>query len=161
MMGIRKGVLAAVSAGMGAVAGAAAVMQMQGKQIKKYKQMSDKHLALMLVYNQWMEVKQEGKQIEDYFCQEGIRSIAIYGMSYLGERLYDELKGSGIEVRYGIDRNAGQIYSDMDIILPDEELPETDAIVVTPVFFYEEIENMLSTRTKARIVSLEDILYEI
>ena len=39
------------------------------------------------------------------------KEIAIYGMSYLGERLADELAGSDITVKYAIDRNADNIYA--------------------------------------------------
>lgn len=159
-MDIKKITLAAISTGMGAVAGAVTVMRILGKRADKYKEMSDKHLALMLLYNQWMIEKQEGKQTADYFRRNGMKTIAIYGMSYLGERLYDELKNSGIEVKYAIDRNAGQIYSEIDIVLPEEELPEVDAIVVTAVSFYNEIEDLLSAKTGAKIVSLEDVIYD-
>lgn len=160
-MGIKNMVLAILSASAGAVAGAAACMQIKGKQFQEYKELAGKHLALMLVYNQWMVTKQEGKQITDYFHKEGIRSIAIYGMSYLGERLYDELKNTDIEVKYAIDKNADKIYAEIDILPPDGELPKVDAIVVTPVFFYSEIESMLRTKTNAEIVSFEDILYKL
>ncbi len=158
---MKKGILAALSAGMGATVGAAAMRYMQGKKSDEYKEMSEKHLALMLAYNQWMTKIQEGKRLADYFHREGMQSVAIYGMSYLGERVYGELKDSDIEIRYAIDRNAAQIYAQIPIALPEDELPKTDAIVVTPIFFFDEIESMLNKKTDARIISLEDILYAL
>lgn len=97
----------------------------------------------------------------DYFDKHMYRSIAIYGMSYAGERLMDEVKDSGITVKYGIDKNADAIYADIDILSPDEQLEEVDAVVVTPVFFIDEIEKVLAEKISCPIISLEDILYDI
>ena len=82
-------------------------------------------------------------------------------MSYVGERLYDELKDSDIEVKYAIDKNADGIYSDVEIVTPQEELKEVDAIVVTPVFYFDEIVEALEKKTESEVLSLEDILYEL
>lgn len=130
------------------------------KEIIECKEMSDKHLTLMLLMNQWLKIKQDGEEIEDYFYDNEIKTIAIYGMSYAGERLYEELKNTDIEVRYAIDRNCEGIYTDIDVLSVDEEFPAVDAIVVTPVFYFKEIKNMLQKKTDCRIVSLEDVIYK-
>lgn len=161
---MKKGIGTILSTLTGALVGSAvgvAVYKQQQKESKKWKNMSDKHLALMCLFNQWMITKQEGKSVVDYFHNNGIKSVAIYGMSYLGERLLDELLTSDIEVKYAIDKNSISIYAKVDVISPDENIPMVDAIVVTPVFFYNEIEEMLSAKTECKIISLEDILYEI
>ncbi len=129
------------------------------KKRRKLKELSDKHFVLMCLLNQWMKTKQEGKTILKYFHDRQIDHIAIYGMSYVGERLYDELKDSDIEVKYIVDRNADKIYTEADVFTPDETLPEVGAIVVTPVFYYDEIKEMLSQKVNCPIFSLEDILY--
>lgn len=145
----------------GAIGGAAVAGNTMGKSIKQWKALSDKHLSLFLLMNEWMKTKQEGKEIADFFKQEEYNTVAIYGMSYVGERVYDELKGAGIDVKYAIDRNAATIYSDIPLYTPEDDLPEVDVIVVTAVAFYEEIRDMLSERVEIPIVSFEDILYEI
>ena len=150
-----------VGVGIGMISGAAIEKNNSHKEEKKWKQLADKHLALMQLFNQWMVTKQEGKSIVDYFHKESIKSIAIYGMSYVGERLYDELKDSDIEVKYAIDKNADGIYSDVEIVTPQEELKEVDAIVVTPVFYFDEIVEALEKKTESEVLSLEDILYEL
>ena len=111
--------------------------------------------------NQWVKVKQEGKNLAEYFEREGYHEIAIYGMSYAGETLVDELQESNIKIKYGIDKKANAIYADFDVISPDEELEEVDAIVVTSITFFDEIEEMLSKKVDCPIISLEDILYEV
>lgn len=111
--------------------------------------------------NQWLKLKQERKSLVSYFRENNYRTVAIYGMKELGERLYDELRESGIEVKYIVDRNAGEIYSDVDVLLPEEELPQVDVIVVTAIHYYDEIERKLNELVDFPVVSLEDIIYEL
>lgn len=136
------------------------ILRSKKKEILECKEMSDKHLTLMLLMNQWLKIKQDGRKIEDYFYENEIKTIAIYGMSYAGERLYEELKNTDIEIRYAIDRNCEGIYTDVDVLSMDEEFPEVDAIVVTSVFYFKEIKDMLQEKTDCRIVSLEDVIYK-
>lgn len=154
---MKKGIVAVISTALGAAAGAVAV----SKATSKTKQMSDKHLALYLMMNKWVEVKQEGKSLVDYFTTNNYKTIAIYGMNYVGERLLNELKDSEIIVKYGIDQRADKINTEIDMITINDELPEVDAIVVTPIFFFYDIQNKLSDKIDCPIISLEDILYEV
>lgn len=158
---MKKGIISVISLMAGAAAGVGITGRKMAKTAKKNKKMSDKHLALFLMMNQWVKVKQEGKTLDLYFKKNGYKKIAIYGMSYVGGTLVDELKGTGIEVAYGIDKNVDGIYSDIDIFAPSDNLDDVDAVVVTPIFFVDEIEEMLSARMNCPIISLEDILYEI
>ena len=82
-------------------------------------------------------------------------------MSYVGETLVDELKNSNITVLYGIDQKADSIYADVDIVFIEDELQEVDAIVVTAITFFDEIEEKLSRKVDCPIISLDDILYEV
>lgn len=124
-------------------------------------ELSDKHLTLMLLLNQWLKLLQKDKKITEYFYKNNIKYIAIYGMGYLGERLYDELKESTIEIKYFIDRNNQKKYEGMETKTPDDYLPEVDVLIVTPVFYYDEIKKNLNNKVKGKIISLQDILYEI
>lgn len=162
---MKKGTISVLSALIGAVlgtlAGAGAVAKVSRDEKCKERQLSDKHLELFLMMNQWVKVKQEGKNLSSYFQKNGYKKIAIYGMSYAGETLLDELKDSSIEVAYGIDRNADGIYADVDIVSVDDILEAVDVIVVTAITFYDEIEEQLRIKVDCPIISLEDILYEI
>lgn len=158
---MKKGILAILSTLAGAMIGTAATKKNADKAMNKAQMMSDKHLALFLMMNRWVQMKQEGKSLIDYFEKYNYRTIAIYGMSYAGERLMDEVRDSGITVRYGIDKNADGIYADIDIFSPDEQLQEVDAVIVTSIFFIDEIEKVLADQLSCPIISLEDILYDI
>lgn len=138
-----------------------AILKTKQKEKEQWKDMSNKHLKLMLLLNQWLIIKQEGKSIVEYFNKNKIESIAIYGMSYIGERLLDELKSSDINVKYAIDQNANNIYTELDVLSPDAELPEVDAIIVTPIYYFYKIQKMLLSKVDYKIISLEDLLSEV
>ena len=154
-------VVSALSAVIGATVGASVVGKVVVEEKEKAKAMSDKHLALFLMMNQWVKVKQEGKNLAEYFKRNGYKKIAVYGMSYAGETLVDELRGSEIEIAYGIDRNTNGIYSDMNIFSIEDELGEVDVVIVTAITFFAEISERLSEKMRCPIFSLEDILYEV
>ena len=146
--------------GVGIVIVEYVILRSKKKQVVAYKEMSDKHLSLMLMMNQWLKIKQDNEKIEEFFYRNKMKTIAIYGMSFAGQRLYEELKDTDIEIRYAIDRNCEGIYTDVDVLSVDDEFPKVDAIIVTPVFFFKEIRDMLQKKTNCRIVSLEDIIYK-
>lgn len=158
---MKKGTIAALFAVGGAALGAVGVGKTLKEKVDYKSKMSEKHLALYLMMNQWVKVKQENKSIAGYLEAEGYKSIAIYGMNYVGETLMDELLNSSVEVKYGIDKNADTIYADVDILRPEDELPEVDAIIVTAITFFDEIEDDLSRKVDCPIISMEDILYGV
>ena len=158
---MKKSAVSLLSATMGVLVGMGITGNFMDKLIKKNSEMSEKHLALFLMMNQCVKVKQEGKKLTDFFERNGYKKIAIYGMSYAGETLLDELNTPDIEVAYAIDKNAQSIYLDIDTVTMEEDLQEVDAIVVTAITFFEEIEKKLKEKLKCPVLSLEDILYEV
>ena len=158
---MKKVVVSALSALVGAAFGAGSIGKIASKENNRSKTMSDKHFVLFMMMNQWVKVKQEGKNLSSYFEKNGYRKIAIYGMSYAGETLLEELKNSEITVSYGIDKNSDAIYADVDIVSMDDELGDVDAIVVTAITYFDEIADELSKKISCPIVSLDTILYEV
>ena len=143
---MKKGVISALSVLAGAAIGAGAMGNVVSKATDKAQAMSDKHLALFMMMNQWVRVKQEGKNLSAYFVKNGYKKIAVYGMSYAGETLMEELKDSEVKIAYGIDKNADEIYADVDIVSVDDDLEQVDAIVVTAITFFDEIQEKLSQK---------------
>lgn len=158
---MKKGMIAVLSSLVGAAAGAGAIGKKTMAEIQRQKGLADKHLALYLMMNQWVKVKQENKSIAAYLEQNGYKEIAIYGMNYAGETLYSELEESEVKVKYAIDKNANQKYSEIDVISPEAELTNVDAVIVTAITFFDEIEEKLSEKMTCPILSLENILYEV
>jgi hypothetical protein len=159
---IKTAATVVVSALTGAVVAATAVGKSKNKKIKTAWGYSQKHLELYKMMNQWVRVKQEGKNLASYFEKNGYRKIAVYGMSFAGETLLEELRNTDIKVAYGIDQKADSIDADVvDVVTMEDDFEEVDAIVVTAITFFDEIEYALSEKIACPIISLEDVLYEV
>lgn len=150
-----------ISTMIGAAIGGGVVGKNFSQKAQRNKEYADKHMALFLMMNQWVKVKQEDKNLSSYFEKYGYKKIAVYGMSYAGETLLDELRDTNIEIAYGIDKRADLLYADLDIVTIDDLQDNVDVIVVTAITFFDEIEGVLSSKVNCPIVSLEDILYEL
>lgn len=112
--------------------------------------------------NHWLEIKNEGKSIATYFEDMGYHHIAIYGMAELGNRLMEDLEGSPIQVDYGIDRDISCSIARIDeVYFPEDVLPETDVIVVTPYSMFGEIKELLTKTVKCPIISLEEVVWSV
>lgn len=129
-------------------------------------QQNNKLLGMITLYDQWMYIKIRNENIVEYLLKKGVKKIAIYGMNYIGNRLYDELKGSEIEILVGIDQNADKILYDIPVFkLNDIELrkyvPQIDMIVITAVFFYQDIKKEIENYYRIPLISMNDILRDM
>ena len=87
-------------------------------------------------------------------------------MSYLGNRLYDDLYRSSVEVVFGIDIGADGIEYDipiyrMDSIEMAEKLTHVDAVVVTVISSYQNILNDLKKICDKPVMSIEEVFLEM
>lgn len=146
---------------VGGIIGAVIVGRVSAKVIKEKQIYANKHLAMFMTMNQWIKIKQEGKSFTEYLKKKNIKTIAIYGMSYMGQSLLAELKDSDIKVLYGIDKMADSIYSDIDVYTPEIQFPKVDGVIVTSVYYFDEIEKILNAKMDCPILSLEDIVYDM
>lgn len=137
------------------------LLKFQQDCINKWKYQAIKNRGLFLLMNQWTSVKQNGKEVKKYFIQNNINKIAIYGMGYVGIRLVKELRNSEIEVVYGIDKNAANIYSEIELRTVEDELSDVDAVIVTLIDGFDEVYSVLSKKMDCRIIAIEDVINEI
>lgn len=111
------------------------------------------------IFNKWMKLKNEGKSLQKFFDDNCIKTVAVYGIGALGERLCEDLRQLKVELCYGIDKDATNKCSKrLRIVTPDDELEPVDAIIVTPVQAFYEIEAELEKRIHTDIISLEDLV---
>lgn len=130
------------------------------KKTDENQKLAEKNRTQFFVMVQWLKLKQTGGNISNYLSERGYKRVALYGMSYTGERVLFELKNAGIEVAYGIDKRAGGVASEINILLPDDNLPRVDAVIVSETFFFEEVKPMLSEKLSCPVISLEEVVYE-
>ena len=158
---MKKGIVGMVGGMVGVIAGAVAVGKVTGGTIDEKKKKIDKFKSYYNMLNQWLLIKQKGGSLDKYFKENGYHKIAIYGMGEMGERLYDELKNTEVKVEYAIDQAAESVYSELKVIGKEEDFAPVDAIIVTAVFAFDEIEEELREKVNCPILSLEDVVYEM
>ena len=155
MIGILCGV---IGAGLGLGVAVGIKTNYLAQTLEKKSEQADKYNELFQLMNQWVRLKQKGKTLIEYFEEKGYRQIAIYGMNFAGETLVNELEDSSVCVKYGIDKDAKHIMASCNMITPDEVFEEVDAIVVTPVYYYSQIADLIEKRVSCPVISLEDII---
>ncbi|MFT4144617.1 MAG: hypothetical protein QM644_09200 [Mobilitalea sp.] len=115
------------------------------------------------LYNVWIQSKLEGFSFSEKLMSAGYNKIGIYGNGEIGCRLYEELKGSDVQVSFFVDKLA----NDMEI-LHDENVPvitvnnlnnncDVDVIIITTVNIFDEIKGLVEENTSCEIISVEDL----
>lgn len=76
----------------------------------------------------------------------------------MGRALYKELKETAIEVQYMIDKKA-TVDMGIPVIYPQNDMPKVDAIIITPMGYFDEIwEELFDIVNCSYLVSLEEVL---
>lgn len=123
-------------------------------------QLYNKFLMMYRMLERWLTYLQKGCSLEQYLCDRGYEKIAIYGLGEVGLLLMEELKDTKIKIICGIDKNS-KINLPIDIKKPNDTIVDADAIIVTAIAYFYDIEKELSKYNKCPIISLEDIVCEI
>lgn len=111
------------------------------------------------IFNKWMKLKNEGKSLQKFFDDNRIETVAVYGLGALGQRLLEDLEKTDVQVLYAIDKNAANFsITNLCVVTPEDVLKEVDAIIVTPVQYFYEIEMDLEKKIRTDIISLEDVV---
>ncbi len=120
---------------------------------------NEKFVSYFNILERWMQLKEEGKGIDNFFSDYNYEKIVIYGMAHMGNHLVRELENSSVKIVCGIDRRAVMIYGKFPVITLNENIPDADVVIVTPVFDFENIKESLKGKVKCPIISLEDVIY--
>jgi len=113
---------------------------------------------------QWLELMEDGTNLQPYFKDHNSSKVAIYGAAEIGRMLLKEIEQDNtIKVSYFLDRNAERQREKwgVPIYLPEEftGLPEVDMVIVTAILSFEAIQDtLLEVRPDIPVVSLETII---
>lgn len=114
--------------------------------------------------NMWMENREKGKSIVEFFVKNGIKSFAIYGAGELSERFYQEIKDEkSIEIEFYIDRKKGEKENVLIYDIGQLANQQIDTIIITPVYDIESIINRLDENKIIynRVISLKEIILAV
>lgn len=129
--------------------------------IQRLEKRNTKFTEYFHLLNLWMKKNNNRIKMADYLKKQGISRIAVYGVGELGDRLYEELEESGIEIAYAIDSNINRVYHQKEVKSPTQGLGDIQMIIVTPIAEYESIKEKLNQVTTCQIVSLKEIVQEM
>lgn len=130
----------------------------QKKLIEKDKRI-DKFVNYFKVMDRWMLLKETNNNPSDILGKMGYNNVAIYGMGKLGQHLLEDLKKTDVKVKYGIDKKVDSISLGLDILPVSSDLPYVDAVIITPVYDFDNIEKELKGKINFPLLSLEELLY--
>lgn len=132
------------------------------RQVQELKAANDKLSDNYQLLNHWLEVCKEGRSTAEYFQHMGYQHIAVYGMAELANRLSEDLEGSGIQIDYGIDRDVSCTIARIEEVYSlQDELPETEAVIVTPYYAFDHIYQDLKNKVNCPIISIEDVIWSV
>lgn len=112
------------------------------------------------IFQNWLELKLKGTNFIQYFKENNIKEIAIYGMGNIGYFFYQEANISGLFVKYGIDKGAKDYEGKLKIYKVEDDLPEVDAVVVTLLRLQEDLLEVLKSKVH-RILYFDEIIKEL
>lgn len=110
------------------------------------------------VMNNWMRLKNKGIEISNFFKEKKYLNIAIYGMGYIGEALFDELYGSDIHVKYGIDQTAIDFKNELPVYRIKDDLENVDAVILTVAGDSINIIELVKNKLDCPVISFFKIL---
>ena len=124
--------------------------------VNKYKDDSMRNRTNMEILGKWLEAVYEGGSVGNYFKTHNYKNILIYGNGLTGQILYRALKNSDIKVVAIMDRQVS-VNSEGILTSADSDIPDADCIVITPIYYYNQIYSSVRVRTKIPMVSVEEI----
>lgn len=119
----------------------------------------DKQKYMVDMLDKWMKLRDRNINIADSI-EDSIKEIAVYGYGMLGRHFIDEAGKADIKIKYVIDKNRKLSKPEVPLFYPEDELPEVDAIVVTAIYVYGEIYELLKKKGIKNIISLEYLITE-
>jgi hypothetical protein len=96
--------------------------------------------------------------IGEQLKSRGVNTVAIYGMSALGQWLVKILKEAGIEVPFAIDRRYAEIKSEIPVRSPSASIENADAIIITPYGEFGNIAPIVRKKTSAPVFSIINLI---
>lgn len=119
-----------------------------------------RHERYWRVFDAWMFLRDDKVSVASLLRDRGIQRIAIYGMNMFGKHLWEELKNTEIQIEYFVDESATTFHPDIGTYLPDDNLPETEAIVLTRESNFSAVRAKLEQQGHKNIISLQQMIQD-
>lgn len=131
------------------------------KNIAENKNLTSRYQSYWRTLDRWMIILESGKTIEQYLHDKGIQHIAIYGLGLLGKHLLSQLSNTDIVIDYAIDRKGAMRIGNFPVITLENDLPETQLIVVTVTYDFAKIYKEIVSKTSDKVIGLDELIENI
>lgn len=138
----------------------AAIISVSSKSLRISRTEKQKYTLMYKTSLRWIQYELKGKTVEECLIRMNCHNVAIYGMSDLGILLFDSLAESAVRVEYCIDRTKSSGGRNVKVYSPDEDFPGVDLVVVSAIYYYEEIKEMLGNKGITNVISLEELFFD-
>ena len=128
---------------------------------EKIEKIADKFSDYYAIMHQWMRLIQKGHNLSNYCEKNQYKRVAIYGLNDIAYTIINELNDFDTKIAFCIDRNADNLFSEIDLYRPDEDMPDVDVCIVAIPELYREITEVLKGKMNCPIISIEDIIWEL
>ena len=134
-----------------------------GEEIKyKKTHESEKEAYISRIMDMWIKAKQNNLAISELLRKKEITSVAIYGMSALGVRLFHELKSTETIVKYAIDIDKAVMIPNLKVLHSLDEIEEIpDVVIVTAFMTFDQIKQKLEEVGCSNVIGLDELIYEM
>ncbi len=106
---------------------------------------------------EWADFCYRGGSLGDFFINNRMRRIAVYGYGRLGKLLIRALRDEGIIIDYVIDKKAEKLDCPVRAFSPEGVLPPCDVIVIT-VSGYNVLREAFRKKGIENVISLKELL---
>lgn len=134
----------------------------RNRHIDSYQEPETANLKMYVSYyrllEKWMVLHEKGGSLKQYFIQHEMKNIIIYGLGKMANHLMEDIKESDIKIVCAIDIGAVNKYSHFPVLTLEDEIPDADCIVITPVHEMESICKKMGKMTSIPLISLSDML---
>lgn len=133
------------------------------KEALEYKKNLKRLQRLYATANKWLRLELCKKDFSKILEKRGYKTVVIYGMGELGQRLLEKLElCNSIHVLYGIDQNADQISAIIPVYQLEKalQLNAPDVVILTMYSKDDSLTDKLQKTFMCPIWNLEELLNE-
>lgn len=108
----------------------------------------------------WLGSELKGKSLADKLRERNVSTVAIYGYAEMGKLLTEEMdKSEDVSVEYILDKKEFKDEKHM-IYRPQTGLRKPDCVIVTAIFYFDQIKKELESLGYTNIISLVNLVEE-
>lgn len=133
------------------------------KELEREKAGVKKMGGVLALANQIIRANSRGKTISGNIEELGIRTVAIYGMGEIGERMMEDiLLNSSVKLLYGIDVKASELYMAVPVYTLDQAagMEKPDLILLTVGGGSDSLKKEIREKMSCEVMTIGELLCE-